>query len=313
MAIQVRRVDVFTTAFGITARLIRLQFQLIAFTWFVVQLHAKDAFYTVVALLFPYRPVGHVIQKGDPGFAGIWPRFSPPTQDDSRSPCPGLNALANHGILPRDGKRVGYKQMSEAIQKAYNICPSLGDQLTASAFLIDQGRGYIDLSDLNALGIVQHDASFTRHDIAYVSNQAEPDADLVTRFIQHATDKKNNRPRFSLADMSYYNGLRRAECKASNTQYSLSYSFFHKFFGSGNAAMLYSLFDGDAEDLDVFLHEERFPDGWEPKVRWYGGHTIIFAQIATFMIEFNTWERQQLRPGDSFFNQMEKLKLKKPW
>ncbi|CAE6518622.1 unnamed protein product [Rhizoctonia solani] len=29
--------------------------------------------------------------------------FKPPTRDDKRGPCPGLNALANHGYLPHDG------------------------------------------------------------------------------------------------------------------------------------------------------------------------------------------------------------------
>lgn len=29
--------------------------------------------------------------------------FQPPKDDDQRGPCPGLNALANHGYLPRSG------------------------------------------------------------------------------------------------------------------------------------------------------------------------------------------------------------------
>ena len=31
--------------------------------------------------------------------------YQAPGPDDSRSPCPALNALANHGYLPRDGKK----------------------------------------------------------------------------------------------------------------------------------------------------------------------------------------------------------------
>ncbi|KIO33537.1 hypothetical protein M407DRAFT_231607 [Tulasnella calospora MUT 4182] len=309
MTVTAKPVNTFTTAIGLIARLLPLPFAFVAFSWFVFTLHARDAYYTVLALLLPKRRVGRVIKKGDPGFDGMWPQYCAPREGDSRSPCPGLNVLANHGILPRNGKNISYKEMSLAIQKAFNLSPTLGDQLTSSAFLVDQGRGRIDLYDLNALGIVQHDASLTRHDIAFVADQGAPDSFLVNRFVEHATHSKNNRRRFSLGDMAYYNGLRRAECRDSNGQYSMVYSFFHKFFGSGNCALLYSIFDGDAEDLKVFLEEERFPHGWEPKVRSAHGHPILFAQITTLMVEFNTHEGQKLRPGDQFFNQR-LLKLK---
>lgn len=60
-----------------------------------------------------------------------------------------------HGpdILPRDGREITYKQMSHAIQYAYNLSPSLADQLTSSAAALDQGRGWINLHDLNALNV----------------------------------------------------------------------------------------------------------------------------------------------------------------
>ncbi|KAG8922363.1 hypothetical protein FRC00_007523 [Tulasnella sp. 408] len=309
MSVPTKTVNSFTTAIGLSARLIPLPFQLFIFATAVFILHARDTVYTFLALLLPKRPVGRVIKKGDPGFDGLWPQYCAPREGDSRSPCPGLNVLANHGILPRNGRHITYKEMSQAIQKAFNLSPTLGDQLTSSALLVDQGRGWIDLGDLNALGVIQHDASLTRHDIAFVPDQGAPDSYLVKRFVEHATDSKKNRRRFSLGDMAYYNGLRRAECKASNGEYSMTYSFFHKFFGSGNCALLYSIFDGDAEDLKVFLEEERFPHGWEPKVRSGLGHTILFAQITTLMVEFNTHEKQKLRPGDYFYNQ-KLLKLK---
>lgn len=57
------------------------------------------------------------------------------------------------GILPRDGRHISYKQMSHAIQHAYNLSPTLAEQLTSSAVALDQGRGWIDLHDLNALNV----------------------------------------------------------------------------------------------------------------------------------------------------------------
>jgi hypothetical protein len=37
---------------------------------------------------------------------------------------------------------------------------------------------------------------------------------------------------------------------------------------------MYSIFGGDVKDLRVWLVEERFPDGWEPRNREAFGHTI---------------------------------------
>jgi hypothetical protein len=49
--------------------------------------------------------------------------------------------------------------------------------------------------------------------------------------------------------------------------------------GSGNAALMYSVFGGAVKDLRVWLGEERIPDGWEPKNREYAGHSIAVSHL----------------------------------
>ncbi|KAH8897324.1 Cloroperoxidase [Thozetella sp. PMI_491] len=44
-----------------------------------------------------------------------------PLPGDSRSPCPGLNALANHGYLPHDGRNITGPMMVAAFSKAMNF------------------------------------------------------------------------------------------------------------------------------------------------------------------------------------------------
>jgi hypothetical protein len=61
------------------------------FTW--------DAWLTLVNLVTPNRKVGSVVPHGSAGFGGKWPDFVPPKEGDSRSCCPALNAMANHGTL----------------------------------------------------------------------------------------------------------------------------------------------------------------------------------------------------------------------
>ncbi|CAF4377053.1 unnamed protein product [Adineta steineri] len=43
-------------------------------------------------------------------------QYQPPGPNDSRSPCPALNALANHGYLPRDGKNIPQEVLQRAAQ-----------------------------------------------------------------------------------------------------------------------------------------------------------------------------------------------------
>ena len=43
-------------------------------------------------------------------------RYQVPGPNDSRSPCPALNALANHGYLPRDGKDITPEVFQLAVQ-----------------------------------------------------------------------------------------------------------------------------------------------------------------------------------------------------
>lgn len=45
------------------------------------------------------RKVGKVTLQGHPGFGGVWPEYIAPQETDSRSACPALNALSNHGMF----------------------------------------------------------------------------------------------------------------------------------------------------------------------------------------------------------------------
>ena len=56
-----------------------------------------DSGLAIFNLLTPNFKEGHVIPEGRPGAGGVWPEYVPPSKTDSRSPCPALNLLANHG------------------------------------------------------------------------------------------------------------------------------------------------------------------------------------------------------------------------
>jgi len=210
--------------------------------------------------------------------------YMPPTSDDSRSPCPALNTLANHGILPRDGKKIQFTHIASALQRAYNLSPTLAWQLTASSFPFANGGNCIDLGNLCAHNVIEHDASFTRQDIALNPDQSKPDAELIDTFLNYASDQN----KLTLGDMSRFSGVRRYSSRLSNGQYTLSP--LHTFFGSGNCALMYDVFGGDTKDLRVWLVDERFPKNWEPKNKLYYGSTIINAQYYSWLIELGVVE-----------------------
>ena len=42
-----------------------------------------------------------------------------------RSPCPGINALANHGYLPRNGLNISLEQFITGVREGYNFGPDV--------------------------------------------------------------------------------------------------------------------------------------------------------------------------------------------
>jgi len=87
----------------------------------------------------------------------------------SRSPCPMLNTLANHGFLPRDGRNITKDDFNNAQVSALNFDPSLASGTTnamvAKLGSPENGSIAFDLSDFASHNHTEHDASLTRLDI----------------------------------------------------------------------------------------------------------------------------------------------------
>lgn len=62
--------------------------------------------------------------------------YQSPAVSDIRGPCPGLNAAANHGYLPRSGI-VSLEQTVSGLGALYNMSPELAAALAAYAIAID--------------------------------------------------------------------------------------------------------------------------------------------------------------------------------
>ncbi|KAJ7432419.1 Chloroperoxidase [Mycena galericulata] len=103
----------------------------------------------------------------DPGGNHDWIE---PTATDVRSPCPGLNTLANHGYLPRTGKNISIPMILNAASDAFNI--NADTILPFAKFGLLSGNEDVSLT-LDALklhGLLEHDASISRGDAALGDN-----------------------------------------------------------------------------------------------------------------------------------------------
>ncbi|SCV71237.1 BQ2448_2825 [Microbotryum intermedium] len=132
------------------------------------------------------------------GHAGHWKTsFAPPhfPGGDSRCPCPALNAMANHGILPRNGRRITPDMLISRLARTYNLAPTIAAQLLFPFKVLYEDRGWFDLEDIGAQGLVQHDGSLLREDnnseyaaATNVANQASPSQRLINRYFPESMD-----------------------------------------------------------------------------------------------------------------------------
>ncbi|KAF8139008.1 aromatic peroxygenase precursor, partial [Boletus edulis] len=107
--------------------------------------------------------------------------FKPLRPGDIRGPCPGLNTLASHGYLPRNGV-VTPAQIITAVQEGYNLGHQFASFLCYTAFLTD-GNHLTNLmtiganttthgqptTGINTHGHFEGDASMSRDD-AFLGN-----------------------------------------------------------------------------------------------------------------------------------------------
>ncbi|KIJ31529.1 hypothetical protein M422DRAFT_185801, partial [Sphaerobolus stellatus SS14] len=63
--------------------------------------------------------------------------WMPLREGDQRGPCPGLNTLASHGYLPRNGIATP-AQIVTAVQEGFNMPNDIAVFAAYSAFLVDR-------------------------------------------------------------------------------------------------------------------------------------------------------------------------------
>jgi len=221
-----------------------------------------------------------VYKPGMPGYNGIWPEYiKPDPERDSRSPCPGLNCLANHGIIPRDGRNITRDVLIKALCNTWNLSMPMAvngfDSIRTAL-----GRDTWDLGDVCCHNMVEHDASLLREDTFFSPNQGPPAVSLISKLIASATGPASpEKPEGYLtsADLARFTALRWSQSERDNHQFYLSTA--DKLFMGNNGAVIRDIFGGDVRSCKAILEEERIPDGWVTFMRRRLGMTLVDTYI----------------------------------
>lgn len=109
-----------------------------------------------------------------PGYHTLGPRLDGPDPDtddnheyikggiETVSPCPALNALANHGYFPRDGRNISLEETKRVFTEVLHMSTGLAWLLSLPARDFLKPDGTYDLTDLREHNKIEHDFSYTR-------------------------------------------------------------------------------------------------------------------------------------------------------
>ncbi|KAF8519981.1 Cloroperoxidase [Hysterangium stoloniferum] len=187
--------------------------------------------------------------------------FHPPTEGDIRGPCPALNALANHGYLPRSGRDITPQDLLTALQhpNTYRISAPLSWVLVYGGLFLIGNLGFkikpITLHELARHNCIEHDASVVHlntnpgHKFAPIeTNQVllkdflKPDSIAIEHVVQR---------RVELEDASPLDAL-------------------HQEIARGEWALVLDIFGKKSKEkiatrfLQTWLKDNRFSEGWMP-------------------------------------------------
>ncbi|KAI0742866.1 Cloroperoxidase [Daedaleopsis nitida] len=209
--------------------------------------------------------------------------YVPAGPNDSRSPCPALNALANHGHLPHDGRSITLTQLVSALRHVYNVSSPVAMGLSLGGLVLcgrkKPGLTFareLDLHDLARHNFIEHDGSLVHADAPNPEDKFAPTA-VEPALLRQLLDI--NTGDLTLHDLCRFQ-LERHAPHASRTMDTL-----HARFAKGEVALLYEVLSMAPSDaprtdsakteerleprvvpkrfLEQWLGEERLPDGWK--------------------------------------------------
>lgn len=187
-----------------------------------------------------------------------------PSATDRRSPCPMVNALANHGFLPHNGLNVSMDNLITALNASVNLEAAATELVGAKALTASTtgNPATFNLDDLDQHGIIEHDGSLSRADIYFGDNHSF-NSTIWASVAAHFTGKT-----ISIATAAAARSARISAAAAVNPTFNMSANDVQ--FSLIESALYLSVFGnpilGNAvtEWVGILFREERLPyeEGW---------------------------------------------------
>jgi hypothetical protein len=206
-----------------------------------------------------------------------------------RTPCPAINAMLNHGYLPRDGRNISSAQMRTALEVWYNSGDSLSD-FFLSVFPKDPNEPK-DLDFLSTHGIVEQDASLVHADVFFKKDPAAVDEALAKDLLSRANEN-------GLLTKKEIVRTRKEREAALKERTGSGLGLKENFLQFCQSSALLRIFgDYDKKEISVeharaFMVEERFPKDYQkPK------EPVTFPAMLAFVTEMQLsalapWNRE---------------------
>ncbi|KIV99284.1 uncharacterized protein PV09_09052 [Verruconis gallopava] len=210
-----------------------------------------------------------------------WDNWKPAGPGDVRSPCPAINALANHGILPHDGKNITKAMAVKALTSALHL-----DATTASVFAWggvaanpNAEEHNFDLNHVDKHGWIEHDVSLSREDIAFGSNSEfnkERWAEVWKIYKEGALTEGGasgvgpEETNWKSASKARYFRVKQSKERHEAAGKEFGYGIKEVILSYGESALFLNMLgkDGAAplEWVRILFEEERWPykEGWRP-------------------------------------------------
>ncbi|KAG2064601.1 Cloroperoxidase [Suillus decipiens] len=206
----------------------------------------------------------HEHPQGSCPVTGKTYNFCPAQAGDVRSPCPALNALANHGYLPRDGKNIGPLDLVRALKNGYNLSTVLACILSFGSMLLLGQYRCLSLSDLARHNMIEHNASLVHKDDTNGAEYAPTKVDRRLLAALLAEGGKVVPHKLTLEDAARIRFKREVECGKLDA--------VHAEIARGEITIAIGVLGGkdaakngvDLSALHEWMRHERLPAGWKP-------------------------------------------------
>jgi len=218
----------------------------------------------------------------------------------SRCPCPFLNTMANHGVLPYDGKNIhmetyrlaAYKggfskgMFSFSLRSSKKIAQKLHDDDVKAGKPNPHPLDRLDMWELGIHGPIEHDYSLTRWDVDLPNQDANDrvvDPDLVKQML----DKYGNHPDgcyLTKHDLALWRKDRIAQ-EEKRAKRKPDWSLPAQVAAAGEAVFVTKFMGKDhrisCANARTFFLEQRLPDDYKPPSTM---HLITFIPRMTAML-----------------------------